>query len=199
MDTTSLATSLHIPEAHLRALLEVESGGEGLLDGRPIIRLEVHRLWRLAPEALRPRIDLHYHVGGPSPWEGHCYCERPGTPWVPLHQPGRAGQAMEWAAYDLARLIAGADVATRATSWGAAQILGDWRALGYPGPDALVAATYTAEGQLDLMGRFLRARPDLLASLRVGDWEDVARQYNGPGQVAGYSARLRAAIARSAP
>ena len=194
IDVAPLAQALGVPALHLRALMLVECGGPGLLDGLPVIRLEVHRLWSLAHEAVRPAVDEHFHVAGPRAWEGHSWRPTPESGWTPLHQGGIPGQRAEWAAYHLAVELVGADVATRATSWGAGQILGDWHALGYASPTALVEAASSDEGQADMLARYLRARPVLLDALRRGDWTTVATRYNGAGNADEYARRLTLAI-----
>jgi len=190
-----LAAELGCTDRALRAVIRVEAAGEGLCDGRPVIRLEVHHLWRGVPSELRSAVDASYQVGGPRPWEGHRYRQGSGS-WVDLHQPGRAGQALEWEALGAARAIHD-EAAIGATSWGAGQLLGrHWRALGYASPQALVSAQYDEREQLRAMARYLRDVAGAGPALAVLDWPELARRYNGPGQVAWYAARLEAAYAR---
>ena len=187
----ALAQRLNVPAAHLGAVVAVECAGQGMLDGRPVIRLEVHLLWRYTQDAARDQVDARFRVGGTKPWEGHTWYT--GSKWVPLHRSGRAGQAREWEAYACAKAID--PVATcRATSWGLGQVLGDYKTLGYVTPDELEAAAYTDAGQLDLVARYLRSRPGLIEYLRVGDWRTFAYVYNGPGKVEEYAAKLTQAV-----
>src|SRR5262249_54591534 len=67
--------------------------------------------------------------------------------------------------------------------------------LKYPDVHALVAANYTDAGQLDCFVRYIEADPALRAAGAIGAWEEVARRYNGSGQVAVYAAKLEAAAA----
>lgn len=187
-----LAAALDVPARHLAAVIEVECPGAGLVAGRPVIRLEVHRLWQESPPELRAAVDARFYAGGPKPFEGHVWLT-PAVRWVQIHKPGAGGQALEWLAWECARSIVGLDVAVRVTSWGLGQVMGEWRELGYPSPEALVTAAGTEAGQLDMMGRYLRARPALVEAIRAGDWRQVARVYNGRGQVEAYAARLREA------
>lgn len=187
------AASVDVEPRALAAVVAVESSGSGLHDGRAVIRLEVHHLWRHAPAGLRPQVDARYHVGGPQPWEGHAWRPEPGAAWEPLH----VGQGREWRAYTLARSI-DVHAAIRATSWGLGQILGDhWRRCGYASPEAMEAAQATEEGQLLTMARFIAGDAAMLAALRGRDWRAFARAYNGPGNVSDYAPRLAAAYSRA--
>jgi hypothetical protein len=186
-----LAASLGCDVPAVAAVLAVESLGlgHGLVGGRPLIRLEVHHLWRHVPDSMRTAVDVRFHVDGPEPWEGHRFHDgRAG--WVRLHQPGEAGQAVEWRAYGVAAAI-DQSAAIRATSWGVAQILGDhWRRCGFACPAAFVAAQQSEAGQLDTFARFVRGDPALLAALVAHDWRAFAARYNGAGKVEHYAGRL---------
>jgi hypothetical protein len=121
-----LAAGLGCEGRALRAVLRVESPGEGLVDGRPLVRLEVHHLWSAVAVAARPAVDARFHVDGPRAWEGHRWRPNPDDPnrgWVPLHQPGPLGQRNEWDALTVARAI-DEHAAVESTSWGAGQVLG---------------------------------------------------------------------------
>lgn len=194
-DIAPWASDLGCEVAALRAVVAVESSGRGLNpDGRPVIRLEVHHLWRLATTAdARAAIDGRFRVKGPRPWEGHEFLYYTGntggsSEWRAMHM----GQALEWTAYVCAQAFA-PDAACRATSWGMGQVLGDWTRLGFVSAADFQAAQRTEAGQLDTMVRFIRADPVLLTALRNRSWENFAGRYNGAGKVADYSAKLAAA------
>jgi hypothetical protein len=190
-----LADDLGVEARALRALLRVEAAGEGLCESRPIVRLEVHHLWRAVPVTMRPAVDLRFRVRGPRPWEGHDWRPAIGGPWVPLHQPGQAGQRQEWAALMVARSIHEA-AAIESTSWGCAQLLGrHWKALGYDSPVDFASAMGQESEQLCALSRFLEFVARALPALRSRDWAEVARLYNGPGQVPHYAAELAEAYA----
>jgi hypothetical protein len=189
-----LAAELGVEPRALRAILRVECPGEGLLAGRPVIRLEVHHLWHLVPVALRPAVDERFHVGGLRSDQGHLWKPTPASAWVALHQPGTAGQLNEWGALLLARTI-DSTAADEATSWGCAQVLGEnWRELGYPSLGEFVAAQSTEEGQLRCFARFLQTH-GLARALAAQDWWTTAQAYNGVGNAGVYSRKLAAAYA----
>jgi hypothetical protein len=191
-DLLSVASDLRVEVRALRAVLDVETHGEALLDGRPVVRLEVNHLWLLVERGLRPVIDARFRVLGPQPWAGHMWRPIPDGEWTRLHQPGPAGQRLEWAALTLARSISEV-AAVEATSWGLGQVLGEhWSELGYPHLDAFVEAQSTEIGQLGTFARFL-SWSGAVESLRSLDWLSFARVYNGRGKAAQYARELAAA------
>lgn len=189
-----LASELGVEVAALDAFLRVESAGEGLVDGRPLIRLEVHHLWELVAPALRPAVDARFHVEGPRPQDGHVWRPFPTGAWAPLHQAGPLGQRNEWSALMTARTI-DATAADEATSWGCAQVLGEnWKELGYQSLGEFVETQKTEEGQLRCFARFLEVHW-LTKALRDRDWLTCAAAYNGVGNVGVYAKKLAAAYA----
>lgn len=183
----ALAQRLDLEERVLSAIIKVEAG-QGMINGQPVIRLEVHHLWKNTAGAARQAVDARFRVLGPKPWEGHQWKDDQGV-WRNLH----TGQTLEWQAYRYARALDPV-AAMSSTSWGLGQVLGaNWRRLGYASPDAFLAAQMTESGQLDTFGRFLTADPTLYQAARTRDWETLARLYNGAANVAVYSRKLRAA------
>ncbi len=87
--------------------------------------------------------------------------------------------------------------ALRATSWGAAQILGrNYRLAGFDSAREMVAAfADSADAQIQGLVLFLR-NTGLDSALRAEDWEAFAAGYNGTGQVERYSRLLREAVGR---
>jgi len=188
-----LAKQYCVEPAAASAVLSVEaSGGRGLSDGRPVIRLEVHKFWASCSHGLRGMVDEVFRVRGPRPWEGHEVKLAGG--WTSMHRPGEKGQYSEWLAFDLAREIDDSS-AIESTSVGCAQILGiHWALLGYESPAAFLLAQFSEENQLMDFFRFMESQ-GLLQTLRERDWESFARIYNGPGNVEMYANRLSAAHA----
>ena len=180
------AASIGVPARALAAVIAVESAGHGLVAGRPVIRVEAHLLWRTVSVEQRPLVDARFRVVGPKPWEGHLLDGK----------PYHGHQDREWDAY---RVAYGIDIeaAVRSTSWGAGQVLGAWRGLGFASREAFLLAQQTEAGQVDTMARFLRVH-GLAAPLARLDWPTVARGYNGSGQVDYYAGRLADAYDRAA-
>lgn len=71
--------------------------------------------------------------------------------------------------------------ALESTSWGLGQVMGaHWEWLGYRTIDDLVAeARGSVSGQARLMLRYIE-KAELLEVLKVHDWREFARRYNGP-------------------
>ena len=201
----AVAARVGVDPAALGAVLDVESAGVGLINGLPVIRLEVHKLWDHASAVARPQVDARFHVDGYDPgkprtgpakrWLGHRWLDNEGV-WRALHQPGAAGQALEWSAYRVASQID--PIATiLATSFGLAQILGEhWRDCGFASPESFVAAQYTEDGQIESLAKLIQSSNTLLSALRGYDWPAFALRYNGSGQVDYYAGRLSAAYAK---
>jgi hypothetical protein len=190
-----LATEHHLEVRALRALLEVEAGGEGLTEHGPVIRLEVHKLWMAVRPSQRMAVNARFVVRGPRPWEGHEWLD--GGHWVPLHQPIReGGQEREHRALLCARAIDEA-AAIGATSWGCGQVLGQyWRELGYPSPGAFAIGMQSEACQILAVMKHLEVISAAIPDLRERRWADVARKYNGNGAAAWYSGRLAEAYER---
>lgn len=190
-----LAAEHHVEVRALRALLEVEAGGEGLTEAGPVIRLEVHKLWMAVRPSQRFAVNARFVVRGPRPWEGHEWLD--GGHWVPLHQPMRdGGQVLEHRALLCARAIDEA-AAIGATSWGCGQVLGVyWRELGYSSPGAFAIGMQSEARQILAVMRHLEVISAAIPDLRAHRWAEVARRYNGHGQVAWYSGKLAEAYER---
>jgi hypothetical protein len=188
------AADLLVSPKALLALIEVEAQGEGLMGGRPIIRLEVNKFWSRCDRAARKKVDERFVVEGPKPWQGHKWLDETGVQLVPLHQPGPKGQELEWRAFSCATQI-DPKAAFEATSWGAGQVMGwHWSVLGYGSPLEMRQAMDSEQGQIDAMCRYLELE-NVDEPLRKLDWEEVARMYNGDGQVQWYADRLEKAYA----
>jgi hypothetical protein len=106
----------------------------------------------------------------------------------------RGGQGHEWR--NLARAYrVEANAALLSTSYGLPQLMGfNWPVTRHPGVRALALA-FQDSCEEQVAGFF-----DFVAGNGLGryildrDWEGWARRYNGPGNVAGYAARLRRAL-----
>ena len=77
------------------------------------------------------------------------------------------------------------------TSWGGPQSMGfNHKMLGYETP-VLLALAYQRSVLEQIGGLFAYIRhTDLISPIKRGDWQTVARKYNGPGQVPTYAAAI---------
>ena len=158
--------------AAVRAVIDVESRGGFLPDGRPKILFERHYFCRLTnAKHDRTHPDISH-----SKWGGY------------------KGGAAE---YDrLHRAIAlNRDAALRSASWGAFQIMGDnYKICGFGSVKDFVAAMVAGEPeQLDAFVGFVK-KSRLDDELIRLDWAGFARGYNGPAyKVNKYDEKLGAA------
>lgn len=156
-----VAAALEIEYAALRAVVSVESSGNGFLStGEPTILFERHWMYKLLKQkGITPVISS---VCNPTPG-------------------GYRGGAYEHQRLQEAVKI-DRDAALQACSWGEFQIMGfHWKTLGYESLQAFVNAMFHSEhSQLDAFVRFVKANPVLLKALRTKNWVVFARVYNGP-------------------
>ena len=183
------------------AIIAVESGGRGLVDGHstvangsPVIRFEVHLFERLVGERVSQMMFLHDEV---KPWNGH-KMRKGRSGWRGIHT---GDQADEWIAFDRA-MVLDREAAYLSISMGAPQILGSWyRRLGYLTPTLMLHAFHVEDEQIRALFTFLQTGSndhtnpdgDLWQSAIDKRWLDFARQYNGPGQAGNYKTWLQTA------
>jgi hypothetical protein len=107
----------------------------------------------------------------------------------------RGGQQHEWRnlarAYDL-----DPEAALLSTSYGLPQLMGfNWQVTRHPGVKAMVLA-FQDSCEEQVAGFFAFVEKNGLGRYILNaDWRNFTRRYNGPGNVAGYSDRLRRALA----
>jgi hypothetical protein len=173
----SAATAIGCEPAAVHAVIEVESRGGFLPDGRPKMLFERHYFSRLTGRA--------YDAAHPD-----------------VSNPRRGGYEGGAAEYDrLARAI-GLDrqAALRSASWGMFQIMGDnFGRCDFAYVEAFVAAMVSGEpAQLAAFVAFVR-HAKLDEVLARHDWAAFARGYNGPAFKANrYDQRLAEAWRRDA-
>jgi hypothetical protein len=145
--------------AAVRAVVDVESGGGFLADGRPKILFERHYFSRLT----KGRFDASHPGISNGAWGGY-----------------GAGGAHQYDRLDEA-IGCDRDAALRSASWGMFQIMGDnYRAAGFDDVEAYVKAMVSGEpAQLDAFVGFVK-KTRLDDELARRDWAGFARGYNGP-------------------
>jgi len=201
---SSFAAKHQIDPRLLQAVIKVESAGTALVNGRPVIRVEVHRLEREARKLgksreLAARLTRN-SIPADEPWRGHMLDSKP------LHgQRGETlaqGQRREHEALAYAREVLGDEAALRSTSIGLGQIMGfNAQTAGYP--SALAMYEEAKKGREAQVGQFLRLVEGdkdgkTLAALQAGDLPAFAYYYNGAKigkpQNAAYVAKVKRAI-----
>ena len=169
------AGTLGCEVAAVRAVVDVESGGGFLSDGRPKILFERHYFSRLT----KGRFDASHPGISNGAWGGY----GPGG----AHQYDRLAEAIK----------CDRDAALRSASWGMFQIMGDnYRAAGFGDVESYVKAMVSGEAaQLDAFVSFVK-KSGLADELVRRDWAGFARGYNGPAfRDNRYDQKLAAAFA----
>lgn len=167
--------------AVMEAIIAIESGGQGIVNGKPIIRFE--------PAVFERYIDAdtfkrHFRYGSPA-WTKREMND--GSGWTSLEDEGQVDQ---WRAYDLARRL-NPEGAASSISVGLGQIMGfHYKSLGYPTVDAMLEDFKSVPMQLVGMVNFILGRPELAKAVNAHDWRTIARIYNGAGNVDYYAGLL---------
>lgn len=161
-DYQAAAARLACPIENVIAIARVEANGSGFQNGRPKILFEPHRFHKLTGGRFA---YLHPSLSYPK-W---------GTRPYPKTQDGRYEQLLDAIDLDI-------DAAFSATSFGKFQILGEnHQRCGYAKPHRFAFAMARDERtQLRAFELFI-AHPNVgvLHHLRLGNWQEVARRYNG--------------------
>lgn len=166
------ANKIGCPVAAIQAVMDVESRGGFLPDGRPKILFERAYFCRLTKSK--------YNQSDPDI----------SSPWSDGYKGGSAEYDRLSRAINLDR-----DAAMRSTSWGAFQIMGDnFRKCGFSNVEDFVKAMVAGEPeQLDAFVQFVM-RSGFSDELSHLDWAGFARGYNGPAYKANrYDAKLAVA------
>lgn len=196
-----LAAKTGIEAPTVVAVWLVKSGGLPFVARRTAIRLEVHQLFDIWGKRSRQQFDSHFRFGGHNlqpgqPWENQEFRTEETGDFRSVHH----NQSSEYAALTLAQILAGAEEGLRCASIGGCQIvMNSFASLGYQSAHEMYTAFQESEraqvlGFFDFCRNKLSPKSgDLLNYLRVRDWANFAKYYNGSGQVPAYSAKLRPA------
>ncbi|HAH11085.1 MAG TPA: hypothetical protein DCL54_16200 [Alphaproteobacteria bacterium] len=185
------------------AIWYVESGGHEFTPGRAILRFENHKFFEQWGRANAKLYDQHFQHGGRAgvegkPWENHAWRDDPSAEFERFH----GSQQKEYWVLVFAVALAAQEKAYRAASIGGPQIMmTEFAALGYLNAIDMYRAFQEDErwhvlGFLDFCAAKPAPQPGgLLTHMKNKDWEQVARYYNGPGQVDAYAKKFAQAYA----
>lgn len=166
--------------ASIKVIQAVETGGSSgfIAPGKPKILFEGHVFWReLKARNIDPlkigQSDILYPT-----WTKSYY----------------KGGIKEYDRLERARRI-NVDAANSSASWGMFQVMGNnYKSCGCNSVSEFVKLMCSGEfAQLLLTINFIMNNPRIHNALRLRDWVLFAKYYNGPGQVAVYSERLKKA------
>lgn len=164
-DIVKAANALGVNVATVKAVYKVESNGKGFVGEQPKILFEGHIFWRqlkthgLNPALLQKDNENVLH----SSWTKAYYAQ---DQYARLEKAKKIHQ----------------DAANESASWGLFQIMGyHWKSLGYASVEEFVDKMYASEGeQLMAFVRFIEVN-GLTRYLKIQDWANFAKRYNGPG------------------
>lgn len=160
------AKILGIDVAAVKAVAEVESGGEGFFsEGLPKILFEPHVFWK---ELRKVGIDPNQHVLGNDDILYPIWGSKPYGKFSQQHS--RLDRAIK-----IHR-----DAALKSASWGKFQIMGyNYQLAGYTTLQDFINAMYKSEDEhLKAFVSYIKSR-FLDDELKAKDWKAFARQYNG--------------------
>jgi hypothetical protein len=201
-----LASDTGMEVSTVVAVWVAEGGNRLFLPKRAPIRLEVHQLFEGWGKRNRQIFDTHFRFGGHSlqpgqPWENQEFrTENPG-PFTSVHH----NQNSEYAALTLAQILSGDEVAVASCSIGGCQLtMNAHGLLGFDSACQMYEAFQQSE-RAHVVGffDFCRNKPapkvgELINCLRVKDWTNFAKNYNGPETAPIYGPRLENAYRAAA-
>lgn len=172
-----------------QAILKVESGGRSHgSDGKPLIRFEAHifksylkndNLWA-----------EHFQTDPQRGWIDQMWHRSSADTWKPIHT---GNQKDEWEVFSFARGI-NPDAAHNSISVGSAQIMGfNHKRVGFPSAEAMLTAFQSSEMQVIGFINYFLSDPTLMEAVDQKDFREIARKYNGSGQVDFYAGLLEKA------
>ena len=193
-----LSKALHIRPSAAVAVLCVESGGAGFVQGRMIIRFETHIFHRLWGKQNQDVFKRHFRFDSSKPWTGQEFSDGAG-PFASFH----GDQANEWKVFEFACTL-NRSAALRAISMGASQIMGfNHGAIGYDSADQMFDA-FSSDERYHILGMFDFIKgpgnaSEMVKALQQENYEAFATRYNGGGQANEYGGRIRAHAEAFAP
>lgn len=165
----SAALELNVEVAALKAIMEVESAGDGFIKNNE---------GKMIPKILFERHIMFKRLRDYTPLKSAELAQK----YPDIVNPSSGGYRGGLAEHErLAKAIAIDRVsALESASWGAYQIMGfHWKVLGYKSIQEFVNAAYTDKGQLEMFVKFIKANPAVHKALKAKDWTNVAKNYNG--------------------
>ena len=181
-DIRNAAEQIGVEPCAVKAVVDVESGGDGFLpDGRVKILFEGHVFWKeLQKRGINPELLKMPNIVYPK-WDKSQY----------------KGGAQEHERLNAAALV-NKEAALRSASWGLFQIMGfNHRLCGFSSVQDFVDAQKESEAnQLNSFCQFMK-NEGLVLFLKGLDFAGFARRYNGPGYAKNqYDVKMRKAYER---
>lgn len=174
LDYEHAARTLGVDVATIRAVADVESRGSGFMaDGHPKVLFERHVMYRRVKAKFGQRKADQLVQQFPDV--------------INLSSGGYGTESAQPKRMDRAAALIDRDCALESASWGKFQIMGyHWAAMGYPTLQTFINAMYRSEAEhlKAFVQYILKVDPALLRAIKVKNWAEFARRYNGPGYAA---------------
>jgi hypothetical protein len=186
-----LSQAIAIPPAAAAAVLVVESGGQGFIDGRMVIRFENHIFYDHWGKSNPKTFARHFAYNASKRWTGHTFRSDPQAQFASFH----GKQAGEWRVFQFARGL-NESAAMRSISMGSPQIMGfNHAAIGY-GSVQEMFDRFQSDERFQILGMFdfikgAGSTSSMIQALQRGHFDQFATRYNGPGQASVYGSRIR--------
>ena len=166
----------------------VESGGKEFVENKPILRVEVHKLWKYWGKDNKAVFDKHFQFGGHNgidgkAWKKHKFRKLETDEWQKFH----GDQTLEYEVFEFATSLSSREAACLSSSFGGSQVMGfNFESLGYASATDLYEA-FKASERWHVCGFFDFCKSKgLLQAVKEKRWLDFATGYNGSGQAGDY-------------
>jgi uncharacterized protein (TIGR02594 family) len=180
------ATRREIEWAAVQAVLRVESSGRGFAGGRPLVRLEGHKLWSFAKQLeIDPAAWVEEGAGLLHPQRTNTHNRKGFAEWQRLEKARQLCEKMftvkQVPSNNKFGVVAGSDLADISASWGMFQIMGfNWQLCRQANLAAFRTMMEASEAaQLSIFFEFLIGRTGALEALATKNWATFAELYNG--------------------
>ena len=182
----NLAKQYGIDVNVLGGFILVESSGSGLVNGKLKIRFENHVF--IANDGTRYK-NVYFTYNESQKWTGHKYRTTTNGAWIECHKNGQTG---EYTVFEFAKTL-NSTAAYKSISMGMGQIMGgNYATCGFSSPKAMYDKFASGETeQIKGMVNFIVNTSNLYTACKNLDWDNMARYYNGSGNVASYSPKLK--------
>lgn len=177
-----------------QAILNVESGGRVFADGRPVIRNEVHLLPRYTDDDAK--VAEHFRWDSEKPWEDQVWRRNTDDNWEYIH----TSQDKEYEVHNFIRDNFGAYAAYNILGMGAGQMMGfNHNVAEYDSAEQMFQAFSDPDwgGENQVLGMFAYFyKNDMIGDIQRQDLSEIARKYNGSGNVPYYVKRFKEELAK---
>lgn len=183
---SNLAKQYGIDVNALGGFILVESSGSGLSNGKVVIRFENHVF--ISNDGTRYK-NVYFKYNESEKWKGHEYRKTKTGSWIACHKNGQTG---ENTVFEFAKTL-NSNAAYKSISMGMGQIMGgNYATCGYKSPKEMYDKFATGETeQIKAMVKFIVNTPNLYKACKELNWDNMARYYNGAGNVSDYSPKLK--------